>query len=539
MSKAVIYTRVSTEEQVTNYSLDFQKDSCLDYARKRGLEVVEIYKEEGVSAKTISGRPELLKLIKFCQRKENKGISVIVYKYDRWARNTSDGLGLIAVLAKNGIEVVSATEPSEDNAIGKAMKSILLVLAELDNNIKSERTTDGMTAAFDNGRWPWGAPIGYRHTVLNGKKTLTLLPGYKTLLNTLFKEASLGVFTKVELANRLNKNGFKKLFGKEASDKTIDKILNKKFYFGVMEAKSWKLEKEHTYETVTDKETWLKAYNSINSKGVIRQSRNENFILRRAVLCGECLKPLTGSFSKGRNQRYPYYHCVNKLCTKHTRIAKFDLETRFREYLNNFKLSNIQRKLLRATLLDGLEEEVKKNDLFIANKRKKLEELNIDRTYVIKANGKGILSDDEAKKELDRIKLDETVIDVELADFKYDKNKAEAVIGFAENFLSDVGLLWDKLDKDFTRKRFLLNRIFPKKIIFKDGYFGTEELSPSFALIKEISEAKEPLVIPRGFEPLILWLKTRCPRPLDDGTKQRQKALLSILRRILYTKQLL
>ena len=118
--------------------------------------------------------------------------------------------------------------------------------------------------------------------------------------------------------------------------------------------------------------------------------------------------------------------------------------------------------------------------------------MNTDRTYTIKANGKGILSDNEARKELDRIKLDENLIDIELADFKYDKNEAEAIIGFAENFLSDIGLLWEKLD--FERKRFLLNRMFPKKITYKDGYFGTEELSPSFALIKEIREETSPLV---------------------------------------------
>jgi hypothetical protein len=38
--------------------------------------------------------------------------------------------------------------------------------------------------------------------------------------------------------------------------------------------------------------------------------------------------------------------------------------------------------------------------------------------------------------------------------------------------------------------------MFPKKITYKDGYFGTDELSPSFALIKEIKEAKEPWVTP-------------------------------------------
>ena len=498
MDKSIIYTRVSTEEQVANYSLDSQRETCSNFSKSKKLEVVKVFREEGASAKTIKGRPELIKLIAFCQKKENKGIKVIVYKYDRWARNTSDGLGLMAILSKNGVEVLSATEPAEDNAVGKAMKGMLLVFAEMDNNIKSERTRDGLKAAFDSGRWPWLAPIGYKHTILNGKKTLILLPGFKGILSTLFKEAAVGVYTKTELAERLNKNGFGNLFGKEATDKTVYMIISKKFYYGVMEAKTWNIEKNHNYETVTDKETWLKANNTIYDKGLIRQTRNESFVLRRFILCSNCQKPLTASFSKGMFERYPYYHCVSNSCSKPTRVAKFDLETGFREYLRGFQLSSIQTKLLKAVLLDKLEEKIKENELYIASKRKKLEELNTDRTYTIKANGKGILSDNEAKKELDRIKLEENLIDIEVADFKYDKNEAETIIGFAENFLSDIGLLWEKLD--FERKRFLLNRMFPKKITYKDGYFGTKELSPSFALIKEIQKETSPLVRPDRIE---------------------------------------
>ena len=34
-----------------------------------------------------------------------------------------------------------------------------------------------------------------------------------------------------------------KLFGKEAIDKTVYMIISKKFYYGVMEAKTWSIEK--------------------------------------------------------------------------------------------------------------------------------------------------------------------------------------------------------------------------------------------------------------------------------------------------------
>lgn len=68
---AVLYLRVSTEEQVDNYSLDTQEDICRKEATRRGLKIVETFREEGKSAKNIEGRPALKKLFGI-QQKEQK-----------------------------------------------------------------------------------------------------------------------------------------------------------------------------------------------------------------------------------------------------------------------------------------------------------------------------------------------------------------------------------------------------------------------------------------------------------------------------------
>lgn len=56
MTRSVIYIRVSTAEQVDNYSLETQLKACREYCDREGLEVDSIFREEGESAKT-SARP--------------------------------------------------------------------------------------------------------------------------------------------------------------------------------------------------------------------------------------------------------------------------------------------------------------------------------------------------------------------------------------------------------------------------------------------------------------------------------------------------
>ena len=52
--KGVIYTRVSSGEQVKGTSLEHQEDDCRKYCHDKGITVVKVFREKGESAKDLS-----------------------------------------------------------------------------------------------------------------------------------------------------------------------------------------------------------------------------------------------------------------------------------------------------------------------------------------------------------------------------------------------------------------------------------------------------------------------------------------------------
>ena len=117
--QAVIYLRVSTEEQVDNYSLDTQSNICHKEAERRGLEVAEIFREEGRSAKTIVDRPALIDMLGYCRKNRGQICAVIVYRLDRISRQTADYLAIRKKLFELDITLISATEPTGDTPTEK------------------------------------------------------------------------------------------------------------------------------------------------------------------------------------------------------------------------------------------------------------------------------------------------------------------------------------------------------------------------------------------------------------------------------------
>src|SRR3989344_6029959 len=160
--KAILYLRVSTEEQVDNFSLDSQEEICRKEAEKRGYEIIDVFKEEGRSAKNISGRPVLISLLEYCRKNKNKIQAVFVYRLDRISRQTADYLAIRKKLLENGVSIISATEPTGDSPTEKLVETILAGFAQLDNDIRSERAKNGLRARVLSGLISGKPPIGYK-----------------------------------------------------------------------------------------------------------------------------------------------------------------------------------------------------------------------------------------------------------------------------------------------------------------------------------------------------------------------------------------
>lgn len=82
--RAVIYARVSTDEQTKGYSLQTQVESCKQYAAERGYILLHIFSEDYSGASL--DRPELNNVRDFLA---NEDVDVvIVYDVDRLARKS-------------------------------------------------------------------------------------------------------------------------------------------------------------------------------------------------------------------------------------------------------------------------------------------------------------------------------------------------------------------------------------------------------------------------------------------------------------------
>ena len=148
--KAALYVRVSTKYQVDKDSLPLQRKKLKEYCKMYDIEEYQIFEDDGYSAKN-TDRPNFQKMMD-CIRKGDY-THLIVWKVDRVSRNLLDFATMYQELKERKVTFISLNEQFDTSTpIGGAMLKIILIFAELEREMTSERVTAVMLDRAEIGR---------------------------------------------------------------------------------------------------------------------------------------------------------------------------------------------------------------------------------------------------------------------------------------------------------------------------------------------------------------------------------------------------
>src|SRR6202166_3433184 len=141
MKQAAIYVRVSTTDQ----HVESQLYDLRELAAQRGLEVVQEYRDSGVSGKR-ARRPGLDALITDARRK--KFSIVLVSAFDRVARSVKHFLQLMDEFDSLGVVFISRRENIDTSGpMGRLFLTLIGSISELESALIRDRVLAGMRRA--------------------------------------------------------------------------------------------------------------------------------------------------------------------------------------------------------------------------------------------------------------------------------------------------------------------------------------------------------------------------------------------------------
>ena len=486
--KAVLYVRVSTEEQVDNFSLGTQEELCTKEATRRGYEVSEIFKEEGRSAKTIVGRPILIELLEYCRRNKRTVRAVFVYRLDRISRQTADYLIIRKKLAGIGISLISATEPTGDSPTEKLIETMLAGFAQLDNDVRSERARNGLRARFLSGLISGKAPLGYMFKdgyIIKDPKSFDHVQKAWDLMAT-------GTKNLKEMAGIINEWGVREtLGGKEYNlrAQTVNRIFRMKFYMGILTSKKYPEEVKGQHPSMITEEKFYQVQTILDGRNrnfTLRRSRNNpDFPLRRITKCGKCGIGFTGAWSKGKCARYGYYFCRNR-CVGFS-IPKKDVEDTLLELLDEVTTTppclDLFIVLLRKMYFLRLTNLKKRKDIADAELRG-LYEL---RQALIEKNLLGLYSDEMFREQNKLLEEKIRIAQLSKSDAILEKYNLEAITSFTKEKFKSLSRTYVK--SKLPQKNVLLCSIFPSGTTWSYPGYSNTHISPLYQAIRKPREA--------------------------------------------------
>jgi DNA invertase Pin-like site-specific DNA recombinase len=279
--RAAQYVRMSTEHQ--KYSTENQAEAMLQYAARRGIEIVRTYVDAGKSGLSLDGRDALKQLIEDVQNRTADFTIILVYDISRWGRfQDADESAYYEYICKRaGISVQYCAEQFENDGspVSTIVKGVKRAMAGEYSRELSVKVFTGQCRLIELG-YRQGGPPGYglRRSLVDQARAakgqlsrgehksiqtdrVVLTPGppeevetVRWMYRSFVKEGK----PEREIANTLNDRGIVTDLGRPWTRGTVHQVLINEKYIGnnVWNRASFKLKRKRVRNSP---EMWIRA----------------------------------------------------------------------------------------------------------------------------------------------------------------------------------------------------------------------------------------------------------------------------------------
>ena len=451
---AVIYARYSSDNQ-REESIEGQIRECTAYAEKNGITVIKHYIDRAFSAKT-DNRPEFQQMIKDSGKKLFD--VVLVWKFDRFARNRFDSANYKMILKKNGVHLISVMEPIAEGSQGILVETLLEGMAEYYSAELSEKVIRGQTENALKGKCTGGTgTIGYK---IDDDKFYHLDPLTSPLVLEAFQRYDNGD-KMVEIVNFLNDKGVRNMQGGKMTHSSVNTMLKNRRYIGELSFRD--IVVPDAIPVIVPKDLFDRVQKRLdkNKRAPACGKADEEYLLTTKLFCGKCGALMFGeSGTSATGRTYYYYKCANvkrrKGCNKKT-VQK--------EWLEDLVVRETMKLIQDDAVIDKIVQLVmdvqNQENTTIPLLEKQLREVNKKLDNLMKAIEDGLYTR-TTKERLEALEIQKDELTAKIADEKLKKPS------FNEDFIRFWLMKFRKFDISQKKQRKTLIEIFVNAIFLYD-----------------------------------------------------------------------
>ncbi len=353
--EGIVYARVSSKKQELEGSgLQSQEGRCVKDLASIGVPLNKVFLDSYTGGGDFMKRPAMRGLFAYIDAHPHKKFVVVFDDLKRFARDVEFHIKLRAAFEARGVILRCLNFSFSGSPAGKFAEIVMAAHGEMERLENRVQVVQKMTARFEAGYWPFPAKRGYTMVkdVMHGKISVPN-DDSKILSRALEGFANGTLVRKIDVSRFLIEQGFYKR--ESRADKHLDAVtsfLRDPFYAGFIEFPQWGVTRRPgRHKAIISVETFELIQKRLKNDGLTKRIRtdiSQDFPLRGLLVCAACGGHITAAWTKGRNDRFPYYICKEALACKYYRksMKRVDVRDGFNKLLLKTALKNEVSKLL-------------------------------------------------------------------------------------------------------------------------------------------------------------------------------------------------